>query len=66
MALSNQPPPTTHDRKNILTKHTPKNAKKTHLFQKKPHMQQQQQQKHTYTYGTVIGHSPHPPTCVWV
>ena len=20
----------------------------------------------TYTYGTIIGHSPHPPTCVWV
>ena len=40
-------------------------------------MQQQQQQKtHMYatttttiknpTPRTIIGHSPHPPTCVWV
>ena len=38
--------------------------------------QQQQQQTHTYatttttikksTSRTIIGHSPHPPTCVWV
>ena len=33
----------------------------------KPHMQQQNnKQKETYTYGTIIGHSTHPPTCVWV
>ena len=36
-----------------------------------PHMQQQNNntrsnKKETYTYGTIIGHSPHPPTCVWV
>ena len=28
-------------------------------------MKQQQQQKHFYTYGTISGHSPHPPNlCV--
>ena len=37
----------------------------------KPHMQQQNNitrsnKKETYTYGTIIGHSPHPPICVWV
>ena len=26
----------------------------------------QSNKKHTYTYGTIIGCSPHPPTCVWV
>ena len=38
---------------------------------KNPHMQQQDNntrsnKKETYTYGTIIGCSPHPPTCVWV
>ena len=27
---------------------------------------QQNNNNNTYTYGTIIGHSPHPPTCVWV
>ena len=29
--------------------------------------QRKQQQKNAYTLmGTISGHSPHPPTCVWV
>ena len=36
-----------------------------------PHMQQQNDnprsnKKETYTHGTIIGHSPPPPTFVWV
>ena len=29
-------------------------------------MQQQQQQQTPTPMGTIIDHSPHPPTCVWV
>ena len=40
--------------------HTHQHKKNTH---QNPHMQQQQQ--HT-PMGTIIGHEPHPPTCVLV
>ena len=50
-----------------------KMPKKAHTHQKHTpchqgleKMQQKQQQKHFYTYGTINGCSPHPPSCVWV
>ena len=54
-------------------------ATTTTTTHQRAHAQQQQQQKHMYpttttttikkaipTPRTIIGHSPHPPTCLWV
>ena len=69
--------PHTHNPNN-----TQPHDKNTHTQQQqhppKTCMQQQQQQQQTHTYATttttiknpthrtIIGHSPHLPTCVWV
>ena len=51
-------------RNTLNSHHTPTNTKRnTHA--QKTHMQQQQQKSPT-PMGTIVGHSPLPPTCVWV
>ena len=69
-----------HDKNTCVQQqqHPPKHTHATTTTTTNTHMQQQQQQQtHTYattttttttnpTPRTIIGHSPHPPTCVWV
>ena len=58
-------------KKNTYTKKMHTEYQENTPLPKKPHMQQQSNntrsnKKETNTYGTIIGHSPHPPTCAWV
>ena len=56
---------TSQEHMHATTTTTPK--KRTHNKNNKHTcMQQQPQQLKNPTPRTIIGHSPHPPTCVWV